>query len=412
MKVPFFIARRYVKPHRFSVISVIGIVSVAGIVIGSASLVVIMSLFNGFRDVARDTMIGFGPHLQVVSAHSSSIHLSQNDLRALKVELADVTQGLVVSSVSTKLVIRSGGRTGVAFAVGVDDDQHAAMQGPARATFLGTFTTRTFEGMPSVTVSSGVAENLRLLIGDTVELIAPEMIERSVRSLSMPSGRKAVVRGMFQSNAARDIDQTRIYADNQLLTGLQKSKGVSSIDVMVVDPVNIISHVAAVTPLLPNNTVLRTWEDLNRGLVDTMKLERFGSFLILALIIVVASFNVLVSLTLGVVEKRRDIAVLMSIGLEPSDIRKIYLIQGLSLGVVSVFVGIGLGLLVCWGQQTFSWIQFDMTQGYLVPALPLTIEVGDVVQVAAVGLLLAGTAALYPASRASKTVIADAVRVE
>ena len=143
-----------------------------------------------------------------------------------------------------------------------------------------------------------------------------------------------------------------------------------------------------------------------------MKLESMGSFIVLALIVLVASFNVLVSLTLGVVEKRRDIAVLLTIGLQPKDIRRIYLVQGLTLGGIAVVLGVAIGLFVSWGQITFQWITFDMSAGFLVPALPMEIQALDVALTAAVGLALAATAAIYPAARASRTLVAEAIRVE
>ena len=157
---------------------------------------------------------------------------------------------------------------------------------------------------------------------------------------------------------------------------------------------------------------VRTWQDSNQSLVDTMRLESVGAFIVLALIVLVAAFNVLVSLTLGVVEKQRDIAVLQSIGLSAANIRQIYLYQGLTIGVISVVLGLLIGLLVCWGQLTFHWIAFDMAAGYLVPYLPLSVHLSDIALIGLVGLLMASLAALYPATRAARTAIADAIRVE
>jgi lipoprotein-releasing system permease protein len=413
MNVPFFIARRYMLPRRLSIISVIGSISVVGITIGTAALIIILSLFNGFRGVARDLMIGFGPHLQVVSSEGARIA----DASAVVPIVERITETTTTQSITTKVVLLAGSRTGVAQAVGVGDEMHSTMDGPRRSTFIGDFLLDNVDGLTSIVISSGIAENLRLYVGDTVQILAPETIERSLRTMSTPRGVDARVRGIFQSNAARDVDHQRIYLTYAASSAVTRDDRPTSIDAMIASPRQAASIGRDVQQALLGNVhgkglAVRTWEDLNRGLVDTMELERLGSFLVLALIILVASFNVLVSLTLGVVEKRRDIAVLLTMGLTPAEIRRVYLIQGLTIGTISVIAGVLIGVFVCWGQITFSWIRFDMAEGYLVPALPVEMQIVDILTVALVGLLLAATAAIYPASRASRTVIAEAVRVE
>lgn len=408
MNVPTFIARRYLRPRRWSIISVIGAISVIGIVIGTAALIIVMSLFNGFRSVAHNLMIGFGPHVQVVSAKGARLEHPDDLLK----KIDSVTTEPRSLSVSSRMVVLAGDRTGVVNAVGVTADSLRTLAGPRHAVFVGTFATEYFDGIPSITIASGVAENLGLFIGDTVELLAPETIERGLRTMSMPQGQRAVVRAIFQSNAARDVDHTRIYMAADIVSRLTRDNRPTSIDLVMASPLQASTLAADLRGVLPSDVEVRTWEDLNRGLVDTMKLESMGSFIVLALIVLVASFNVLVSLTLGVVEKRRDIAVLLTIGLQPKDIRRVYLVQGLTLGGIAVVLGVAIGLLVSWGQITFQWITFDMSAGFLVPALPMEIQALDVVLTAAVGLALAATAAIYPAARASRTLVADAIRVE
>ena len=408
MNVPTFIARRYLRPRQWSIISVIGAISVVGIVIGTAALIIVMSLFNGFRSVAHSLMIGFGPHVQVVSAEGARLENPEALLESVDAVSSDARS----TTVSSRMVVLAGDRTGVVNAVGVEADSARTLEGPRQAVFVGTFATEYFDGYPSITIASGVAENLGLFIGDTVSLLAPETIERGLRTMSMPRGQQAVVRAIFQSNAAREVDHTRIYVSADMVSRLTRDARPSSIDIVMASPLQASELAETLRGVLPASVDIRTWKDLNRGLVDTMRLESMGSFIVLALIVLVASFNVLVSLTLGVVEKRRDIAVLLTIGLQPKDIRRIYLVQGLTLGGVAVALGVATGLFVSWGQITFQWITFDMSAGFLVPALPMEIQAVDVALTALVGLVLAATAAIYPATRASRTLVADAIRVE
>jgi len=411
MNIPWLVARRYLRPRRFSVISVIGAVSIIGIIIGTAALVIVMSLFNGLQGVAQKLMIGFGPHIQIQAASGSTLRNADKLEQSLQKTFSTAFASdafAIQPTYRSQLVLRAGERTGVALGVGIYNSESPVFDGPRRATILGTFLANSTD--PSIVVASGVAEHLQLYLGDTVTLISPAMLERSISSMFMPAGVQVVVSGIFQSNTARDVDQIYAYLPASLLRSLTKQDAPSTIDINFSD-VNAIDQATELIAPSPDYTVL-TWRDLNKSLVQTMKLEGMGSFIVLALIVVVASFSVLVSLTLGVIEKRRDIALLLTLGLQPSDIKRLYVMQGLTLGVVSVALGIIIGLAVCWGQQTFHWIAFDMTRGYLVPALPVEIHGTDVIIVAVTGLVLAGTAALYPAARASKTVIADAIRVE
>jgi lipoprotein-releasing system permease protein len=155
---------------------------------------------------------------------------------------------------------------------------------------------------------------------------------------------------------------------------------------------------------------VETWRDLHRTMFDMMRLERIGSFIVLSLIVIVAAFNILVSLTLGVMEKRRDIAILKAIGATDRQVHRIFQLQGLVLGVGSVLVGSIVGVGLCIGQRTFSWIRFDVTQGYAIPALPVDVHAIDVAVAASIGIILAIVASQYPARRAVRVVIADAVR--
>lgn len=424
MKVSALIARRYLRPRKVSMITVVGIASVVGIVIGTAALIIVMSLFNGLRTVATDLMIGFGPHLQVLASEGGRLP-DPNTVTKLVDDVAQSQAEPVhiigrTSTIRSRMIIQSEGRTGIAEVVGIQRSDSRLYAGPSKATIIGSFNPHPFDGISSVVVAAGMAERLQLFIGDTVTMITPQLIEHSILTMSVPSGRRAVVRGIFQSNTARSIDNTLVYTDYRTMASATHDSTASTVDIYVNDPRHATDFQAQLSSALnrgqPDSGKLQyavhSWQDLNRGLVDTMKLERLGTFIVLALIVLVASFNVLVSLTLGVVEKRRDIAVLLTMGLLPADIRRIYILQGLTIGSVSVILGVVIGVVVCLGQQTFHWIAFDVNKGYIVPALPVEMHVSDIVITAVIGLILAGTAALYPASRASKTIISDAIRVE
>jgi lipoprotein-releasing system permease protein len=248
--------------------------------------------------------------------------------------------------------------------------------------------------------------------GDTITFVTPEMISSSLMSMSMLGGTRVVVRGIFQSNANREADNVAAFTSHDLVMALRPRAAQRSLAIWLKDVAQTEEVAAALRASLPPQCVVRTWMDANKGLYDVMQLERLGSFLVLALIIVVAAFNIVVALTLSVRQKRRDIAVLRTMGLRAADIQRIWLLQGVLLGTTSVAVGTLLGLGLCWGQQQFSWIAFDMAEGFIVPALPVVIRTGDVVVVAVTALVLSILAAIYPAKRAGALLIVDGVREE
>lgn len=390
MNLSLTIARRYVRPHRFSFIGLIGLISVIGIVIGTAALIIVMSLFNGFRSIAVNMMTGFGPHVRI---HASTTSM----------------QGASPTWLS-KLVIQTPGRTAAAFGVGMPLIDTVAWMPIKRATVVGSGDLRQLVDAEGVVVAAGLAESLNLYIGDTITLVSPAQIESAITTMMMPSGRRVVVSGIFQSNSSREIDATYLYVSDVVMKGLLRTDEPTAWDIRLSDPEDAARVATELRATAASGVRIETWEDMNRGIYDTMRLERIGSFIVLTLIILVAAFNILVSLTLGVVEKRRDIAILKTIGFTDTQVRNIYLYQGLMIGLISVGLGVALGLGVCIGQQTFHWITFDMSQGYLVPALPLLIKTSDVLIVAVVGLVLSSTAAIYPAMRASRATVASGVR--
>lgn len=397
MNLSLTIALRYLRPRRFSFIGLIGIISVVGIIIGTAALIIVMSLFNGFRGIAADVMTGFGPHVRIQGVDVSTIHALPNELKPVWL---------------SKLVIQSGGRTVAASGVGLELADTTSLAPLRRVTVVGRADLSERDGVLGAVVSAGISQSLNLYLGDTITLVSPTQIEAAITTMMMPSGRRVVVRGIFQSNASREVDATYIYVSDEVMKGLLRREEPTAWDMRLAAPQDAAAVAADLRVALGSDVRVETWEDMNRGIYDTMRLEQIGSFIVLTLIILVAAFNILVSLTLGVVEKRRDISILKAIGFTDRRVRNIYMYQGFMIGLISVTAGVVIGLAVCIGQQTFHWISFDMSQGFLVPALPLELQAADVAIVATVGLVLSCTAAIYPAMRASRSQVSEGVRSE
>ncbi len=404
MTASLLVAVRYIRPRRLSFIAIIGIVSVLGIVIGTAALICVLSLFNGFRGLAETLMTDFGPHVRVYLGSG----MDANSINSGSVPGATNVSPVVLS----KVALQSGSHTGAAFGIGMNPTDTAAWRSVMRSVIVGEGVGVNSASVPGAIVALGLADQLHIYVGDTLSVLAPSQIERAITTGVVPTGYNVEVRGLFRSNSSRDADETFIYVPDATMRAITERSVPTAFDIRLANAYEAESVANALRARFPGAQRVETWIDLNRGMYDTMRLERIGSFIVLTLILLVAVFNIVVSLTLGVVEKRRDIAVMKSIGFTDTDVRNVFLYQGLIIGLVSVFLGVFIGVGLCVGQQNFHWIAFDVTQGYLVPALPVMISASDVALVAGVGLLLAGSAAIYPALRAASANPADGLRSE
>jgi len=374
-----------------------------GIVIGVAALICVMSIFNGFRDLARDLMVSFDPHVRVLAAQGMSLPPSvsptSHPILAAAIPITEARMVVMVHGATSVLTVR-----------GVEDADARRLTGPAQSVVVGTWMTNDFDHVASIVIGAGLAETLECFLGDTLALLSASQVEQALTTGSQPNGRRAIVRGIFQSNSSKDVDRSVAFTSAVLVRSLTSLPGPTALDLRLASYEQATDVAATLRTSLGPRVVVLTWYDLHKSLYDVMDLERLGSFVVLTLIILVAVFNILVSLTLTVVEKRRDIAILKTMGATDGMIRMIYLLQGALIGVISVGVGTVLGLGLCYGQQHFAWITFDINAGFLVSSLPLRVQTLDVVVVACTGLILSSLAAIYPAHRAARSRVIDGIR--
>ncbi len=386
MNIDLTIALRYLRPRRFSFIGLIGVLSGMGIIIGTAALIIVMSLFNGFRDVAHDLMTSFGPHLRLTADAGSTLDGTSRGWSPIW---------------RTSLVVQAPQGTSVVQGMGITANDIATHHALQQAMIGGTADLTLRKGIAGAVVSSGVAQTLNLFLGDTLRIISPRQIESALTMMTMPSGTPVVVVGVFQSNASRAIDASTMYLSSDVIKPLAAMADPTEWHVRIDRPERSDEVAAELAATLGSAARIETWQQINSGVYDTMRLERLGSFVVLLLIIIVAAFSILVSLTMGVVEKRHDIAMLKTMGMTNKMIARIYVWQGLFIGLISAGLGTIIGLAVCIGQLHFQWIRFDMSQGYLIPALPLNVQTADVVITALCAVIVSSGAAIYPAMRAA-----------
>jgi lipoprotein-releasing system permease protein len=407
MPFEWFIARRYLRAKRkVSLISIISVISILGITVGVWALICVMSVFNGFNSLVKGLLVGFDPHVRVTPAGSTTLDPDSllPSIRQLDgvVAAAPFIAGRSVVLFPTLRVVqlRSMRKEDVGRAIGLE-----------RKIVAGRFASPTPENPHPIVLGSLLGIGLGAGVGDTLSLLSQSGLEESLTMLAEPRVIRCVVTGIFEMG---NKEYDSYYAYTNLETGREVfdlTESAMGIEIRL-DELERAEPMkdTLVRRLGPGYTV-ETWHDLHRDLFGVMELERWSAYIILSLIIVVAVFNVLGSLTMTVIEKRRDIGILKIMGASDRAIQRIYLFEGIMVGVIGLIGGLVLGLLTVYLQQTYGLARLDVTV-YIISALPVELRTSDVILVSVTALLLSFTAALYPARRAARLLAADAVRWE
>jgi lipoprotein-releasing system permease protein len=219
------------------------------------------------------------------------------------------------------------------------------------------------------------------------------------------------ITGIFESNN-KDYDAGYAYISAAAAQKLFNLPGTySGIDIRLDDFNGAEEAKAALVRELPADMTVSTWYDLHQSLYSVMKMERWSAYVLLCLIVLVATFNMLGSLTMAVIEKRRDIGVLKAMGMTPGGIVRIFMVEGLLIGVIGTALGIVIGLGVLLLQVRYQIFPLDPTV-YIIPAIPVEIRWTDFLAITAASVGLSFVAAYYPARRAAATLPTEVLRWE
>lgn len=428
-----FIASRYLMSRRKqTIISVISLMSVLGVAIGVAALVVVMGVYNGFTSDIRDKILGANAHVTLLSADPAIFDPVERTQSASGTEEEDgaevgTEQASPLASVLAEVQAVPGvkaatpyiytevllstprGATGLVVR-GVDPLQAGTALQLLRDMPAGDARDLAREGVPGIVIGKNLAARFGLTVGSRVNLLSP-MGQRSAAGFT-PKIRSFRVVGMFSSGMT-DYDSRLAYisldAARELL-GLPEGR-VSGIEAFCEDPYQAREIAATIQKQLGPPFYAQNWMDLNASLFAALQLERIGMFIVLAMVILVGSFSIITSLVMLVMEKTRDIAILMSMGATAGAIRRIFMLQGLIIGMVGTGIGYVLGLGLAWLLKKYQFI--DLPPGvYTMDKLPMLIDVSDTLLIGVVAMIMCFLATIYPARQAARLKPAEALRYE
>lgn len=406
------IAWRYLRPRRKEgFISVISGFSFLGIALGVATLIIVMSVMNGFRQELMTRILGFNSHLVAVGVTG---RIPDFDQIAKKLE--SVPGVIEAVPVINGQVMATFGRSATgAYVKGIRAADLKAQSLITNKIVRGSLDN--FKGEDVVMIGRRMSVSLGVDVGQRIRLISPEGTTTPFGT--MPRTRTYRVAAIF-SVGMSEYDSLFVFMPLKAAQIFFRKKGVvGSIEMRVENPDKVESVAQALVPLKIPNVRYQTWQDRHATFFSALRVERNVMFLILTLIIVVAAFNIISSLIMLVKDKTQAVAILRTMGATRSTIMRIFFMSGASIGFFGTLFGVGLGVAIADNIDSLKkWLE-EMTGNSYFPAeiyflsrLPAIINPMEVLQVAAMGLGLSFLATLYPSWRAARLDPVEALRYE
>lgn len=404
------IAIRYIFTKRtFNFITVITSISILGITAGTAALIAVLSIFNGFQELTVKQIVGFDPHIRISPAKGNVFEYNNE----LKTKLGDLGGDVSIAPIIQGKVVAMHGETMQVFTLsGIGEDYYSFIDELKKSIIVGEINFHYGEHRRGLMIGSALADRLGVFAGDQVEIISPKMIESSLQSYSHPKGEKLYVAGVYQTNI-KDNDLTSGFVISNIAESIfsMGNGEINNLDLRLTDFRKADYYAKQLEAKIGNEYKISTWKDINSDLYQVMQFEKMASFSIIGIIIMIAVFNVLSSLAMTVTEKKQDIAIFKAVGATNNFVRNIYLIEGSLIGFIGTFLGTSLGLAFVKGQEHFKWFTIDSNR-YIIDAVPVSLEISDLVAIISFSMLLSFLATIYPARKASKTIVAEAIRGE
>jgi lipoprotein-releasing system permease protein len=399
------VAFRYLrarKEERF--VSVIGIFSLVGIALGVATLIIVMSVMNGFRQELLGRILGVNGHLGVYAAQGN---LPEFDAVTERIRrIPGVVSATPIVEGQVLLTSASGGASG-GLARGIRPEDLRArtlIAGNIRSGSLDQF-----GGEDAIVIGTRLAVRMGLSVGDRISLVSPQ--GRATVMGTVPRVRAYTIVALFEAGM-NEYDSSFVFLPLEAAQiYFQVRDAATQIEVFVEDPARVRAVSREIFAALRDRPVrILDWQETNSSFFQAVQVERNVMFLILTLIILVAAFNIVSSLIMLVKDKTRDIAVLRTMGATRGAVMRIFLLCGATIGVAGTAIGFVLGVVFCWNIesirqaiQALSGTELFSPEVYFLTRLPAVLDWNEVAQVVAMGLGLSLAATLYPSWRAART---------
>ena len=417
MKYEWFIGLRYLKAKRKqSFISIITFISIAGVTVGVMALIVVLAVMSGFEKTLKEKILGTQAHLVLLKAGQEG--MDHYEEVAKKVE---EVKGVVSAApfIFNQVMLSSESNVSGVVLKGIDPDRVGKVTELAHNLKVGRLQDLKGEGesLPGIILGVELAKHLSVAINDDIQIISP--LGTLTPMGMMPKMKRFRVKGIFHSGMY-EYDNTMAYIS---LESAQKFFSMGARVTGIEIKTNNLYQVKVIGKEIRREMGYpfwtKDWMEMNRNLFSALKLEKIAMFIILVLIVLVAAFNIISTLIMVVMEKNKDIAILKSMGAPSKGILKIFIIEGLVVGVLGTLLGTILGLGAAFNLEKITGFVEHLfgfkilaSDVYYIDKLPSQVNPSDVVLIVVTTILISLLATLYPSWRASKLDPAEALRYE
>jgi lipoprotein-releasing system permease protein len=408
MSFEIFVGTRYLRAkQKETFISLITILSIAGVTVGVMALIVVIAVMAGFESDLKSRILGIESHL-VIMRHGGHMTDYQETVKNVGSH-----EGVIAATpfIYTQTMLRSASGVSGAVLRGIDPDsvkdvinvfkdvvppqKHDKMEAEQD------------NDVPSIVLGKELARRLGVTKSDTVYLISPAGILSPIGHV--PAMKRFQVSDIFESGMYEYDGSLAFIHLEDAQKILRMVDSVTGIEVRVKDIYKAGDIAEKIVSELGFPYWARDWTQMNQNLFAALKLEKTVMFIILALIILVAAFNIASTLIMMVMEKTRDIAILKAMGATDKSIGKIFVIKGVVIGAIGTFIGVTLGFVLCKLLEKYKFIELP-GDVYYITTLPVRMELLDIVLIATAAIVICFLATLYPARQASKLNPVEAIR--
>ena len=426
----FFVSLRYLKSRRRQgFISLITLISVGGVAVGVMVLIVVLSVMSGFETTLKEKLLGINAHLWVLPQRAGQLQ-GYRDLADRLETIPRVTHATPFTA--HEVMLMAGGRVAGTIVRGIDPDERSrtvdfarlfedrdltALLRPSSADADGAGNGASQSARRGIVLGTELARSLRVETGEQIILNSPLGILQPAGIL--PNMRGFTVTGTFETGMYEYDAKLALISLDEAQELFDLGEVVHGIEVRVDDIYRVLEVAEAAKALLGPGVWTRDWMQMNRTLFSALRQERVLMFIILTLIVLVAAFNIISSLVMMVMEKTGAIAIMKAMGASNRGIYRIFMIQGLVIGLVGMVIGTIAGLLLAWNLPAIAtviegWlgIQFFPPEVYVIDKLPVEIRPFDVIAIVVTSVCVSFLATLYPAWNASRLDPVVALRYE
>lgn len=394
MNLPFFIAKRYlVSKKKQNIINIISGISVVGIIVGTMALVIVLSVMNGFIGLINNLYNNFDPDLKITAVEGKMFKPSEFPFEKIKNLPGVVSYADVIEEVA---MLKYGSQQYFAIVKGVPDN-YGKFTNIDSLMVDGKFTLED-QGINYAVVGQGVSYNLSIGLNfvDPIHIYVPKKGRQSSINLASAINHNYIFpSGIF--SVLEEVDSKYILVPYKFAANLFESKNqVSAIELGLDEKVNQQKIQKEIESILGSSFHVKNKYQQHDLIYKTMKSEKWATYLILVFILIIASFNILGSLSMLIIDKKDDILILRSMGASSKLIRRIFLFEGWLISFAGAVLGALLGIFICWLQIQYKFVTFPGAGSFIISAYPVKIIFSDIMLILSIVLIIGFVAAWYP----------------